>query len=80
VGLGFENVAIFYGNLEYFTNIWDILSPFGTFCVHLLHFFPLWCQVPTKIWQPWLAAPSYRHYSAAKRISDRRRAESFEDN
>jgi hypothetical protein len=24
-GLGFENVGIFYGPLEYFTAIWDIL-------------------------------------------------------
>jgi hypothetical protein len=25
--------------LEYFTDIWDILWPFGTFWVHLVHFF-----------------------------------------
>jgi hypothetical protein len=24
--------------LEYFTDIWDILWPFVTFCVHLVHF------------------------------------------
>jgi hypothetical protein len=24
--------------LEYFTNIWGILRPFGTFCVHSVHF------------------------------------------
>jgi hypothetical protein len=23
--------------LEYFTDIWDILLPVGTFCVHLAH-------------------------------------------
>jgi hypothetical protein len=33
-----ENVATFYGRLEYFTGIWDILWPSGTFIVHLLHF------------------------------------------
>jgi hypothetical protein len=33
-----ENVAIFYGHLEYFKDIEDILGPFGTFCVHLVHF------------------------------------------
>jgi hypothetical protein len=33
-----ENVDIFYGHLEYFMNIWDILQPFGTFCVNLVHF------------------------------------------
>jgi hypothetical protein len=33
-----ENVAIFYGHLEYFKDIEDILGPFGTFCVHLIHF------------------------------------------
>jgi hypothetical protein len=26
-----ENVDIFYGHLKYFTDIWDILGPFGTF-------------------------------------------------
>jgi hypothetical protein len=31
-------VEIFYGHLEYFTEIWDILSPFSTICVHLVHF------------------------------------------
>jgi hypothetical protein len=33
-----ENVDIFYGHLEYLTDVWDILSSFGTFCVHLVHF------------------------------------------
>jgi hypothetical protein len=32
--------------------IWDILWPFGTFCIHLVHFFPFWYHVPRKIWQP----------------------------
>jgi hypothetical protein len=27
----FRNVDIFYGHFEYFTDIWDILRPFGTF-------------------------------------------------
>jgi hypothetical protein len=35
-GLRLENVDIFYGNSEYFIDIWDILS---LFCVHLVHFF-----------------------------------------
>jgi hypothetical protein len=38
-GLRLENVDTFYGHLEYFMDIWDILSPFVTFCVHLVHFF-----------------------------------------
>jgi hypothetical protein len=33
-----ENVEIFYGHLEYCTVICDILGPFGTFYVHLVHF------------------------------------------
>jgi hypothetical protein len=33
-----ENIAIFFGRLEYFMDIWDILLPFGTFCDHLVHF------------------------------------------
>jgi hypothetical protein len=37
-----ENVEIFYAHLEYFTDIRDILGPFGTFCVHLVHFFRFW--------------------------------------
>jgi hypothetical protein len=37
-GLGLENFDIFYGHLEYFMDIWDILWPFVTFCVHLVHF------------------------------------------
>jgi hypothetical protein len=28
----------FMAILEYFMNIWDILCPFGTLCVHLVHF------------------------------------------
>jgi hypothetical protein len=32
------NVDIFYGHLEYFTDIRDISSPFSKFCVNLVHF------------------------------------------
>jgi hypothetical protein len=32
-----ENIDIFYGNLEYFMDIWDIVWPLGTFCVNLVH-------------------------------------------
>jgi hypothetical protein len=35
---GLDNVYIFYGHLEYFTVIWTIFWPFGTFCVNLVHF------------------------------------------
>jgi hypothetical protein len=31
-GLGMENVAIFYGHLEYFTTVWYIIWHFGIFC------------------------------------------------
>jgi hypothetical protein len=37
-----ENVDIFYGHLEHFTDIWDILLPFCTFCVHFVHFVFIW--------------------------------------
>jgi hypothetical protein len=37
-GLRLEKVYIFFGHLEYFMEIWDILWPFGTFCIHLVHF------------------------------------------
>jgi hypothetical protein len=33
--------------------IWYIFCSFGTFCVHLVHFFRFWYHVPRKIWQPW---------------------------
>jgi hypothetical protein len=33
-----ENIYIFYGHLDYFKDIWDILWPFGTFSVHWVHF------------------------------------------
>jgi hypothetical protein len=33
-----QNVDIVYGHLEYFTDIWNILRTFGTFCVTLEHF------------------------------------------
>jgi hypothetical protein len=51
-GLRLEIVDTFYGHLEYFTDIWDILWPFGTFCVCSVHFFQIWYHVPRKIWQP----------------------------
>jgi hypothetical protein len=46
----------FYGRLEYFTDIWDILRPFGTFCVHLVHFPGFGIMQHRKIWQPWTRA------------------------
>jgi hypothetical protein len=51
--LRLENVGIFYGHLEYFPDICDILRPVGTFCAHFLHFFQLWFHAPRKIWQPY---------------------------
>jgi hypothetical protein len=33
-----ENVEIFYGHLEYFVDIWEILWTFGTFCVDSVFF------------------------------------------
>jgi hypothetical protein len=37
---------------EYFTDIWDILLPFGTFCVHMVDFFRFGYHAPRNIWQP----------------------------
>jgi hypothetical protein len=53
-----ENVNIFYGHLEYFTEIWEIVWPFGTFCVNLLHFRFLGMMSQEKIWQPCSRCPS----------------------
>jgi hypothetical protein len=60
-GLRLQNVDIFYCHLEFFTDIWVILLPFITFCVHLVHFVFIWyiftgfgiMYLPRKIWQPW---------------------------
>jgi hypothetical protein len=52
VTLRSENVSIFYGDLEYFNDIWEILWSFGTVCVHLIHFSGFWYHVSRKIWQP----------------------------
>jgi hypothetical protein len=42
VGPRLENVYIFYiFYLEYLRDIWDILWQVDTFCVHLVHFFPV---------------------------------------
>jgi hypothetical protein len=30
--------CLFYGHLDYITDIGDILWPFGTFCIHLVRF------------------------------------------
>jgi hypothetical protein len=43
----------FYDRLVHFMTVWYILWPFGTFCVHLTHFFPFWYHVPRKILQSW---------------------------
>jgi hypothetical protein len=37
-GIILENVDIFYGHLEYFTEIWDILRKCGIFYGHFIHF------------------------------------------
>jgi hypothetical protein len=34
------------------TKIWCNLRTFGKFCGNLVYFFPFWCVVPRKIWQP----------------------------
>jgi hypothetical protein len=47
-----ENVDIFYGPLEYITDIWDVSRPFGTFCVHLVHFSGLGIMCQEKSGNP----------------------------
>jgi hypothetical protein len=42
VGFRFENVDIFYGHLEYFTDIWNILRTFGIFYGHSGNFMTVW--------------------------------------
>jgi hypothetical protein len=38
VGLGMENLGIFYGHFGTFKSIWRILPPFGIFCGNLVYF------------------------------------------
>jgi hypothetical protein len=52
-----ENVDILKAHWEELMGLWDILWPFLTFCVHLIHFFRFWYHVPRKIWQPCAAPP-----------------------
>jgi hypothetical protein len=51
-GLRLENVYTFHVHLEYSLDIWDIVWPFGAFCINLVHFFRFWYNVARKIWQP----------------------------
>jgi hypothetical protein len=63
VGLRLENVAIFYGLLEYFMNIWDILWPFVTFRVQLWNFFRFGIRDKEKSGNPdihWLKSFPHR--------------------
>jgi hypothetical protein len=50
-----ENRGLFYDHLVYFTDIGNILWPFGIFYGHLVYFSPFWYFVPWKIWQPFLS-------------------------
>jgi hypothetical protein len=51
-GLRLENVYIFYGHLEYFMEIWDIVWPFGTFCINLVPFCPVLVLCAKKCGNP----------------------------
>jgi hypothetical protein len=44
-GLRLDNGDLFYGRLEYFTDIWDILRTFG---VRVVHFFPVFVSWAKK--------------------------------
>jgi hypothetical protein len=41
----------------YFTDIWDILWPFGTYCVNSLHLFQFWYNVSRKSGNPAVCRP-----------------------
>jgi hypothetical protein len=52
-----RHVAMFYGQLVYFTTSWYTLWRFGIFPGHLVYVFsPFWYGVPRKIRQPWSGA------------------------
>jgi hypothetical protein len=50
-----EVAGIFYGHLVHFTVFCYILWTFGIVRGNLVYFFPFWCIVTQKIWQPCLA-------------------------
>jgi hypothetical protein len=51
--LEWKMFVMFYVLLDYFTDIWNMLWPFGIFCVHFAYFTLLWYAAAIKIWQPW---------------------------
>jgi hypothetical protein len=52
LGLGIENIAMFYEHLEYFAAIWYNLQPFGIVCGHLVYFSVLVCLDQEKSGNP----------------------------
>jgi hypothetical protein len=50
---------VFYGHLEYFTDTWDILLPFGTFCAPLVHFSGFGIMDPEKSGNPAQRLPTF---------------------
>jgi hypothetical protein len=77
-GLGMKNVGVFYGNLEYFTAIWNIMwSLIYYVCGNLVCFVVIWYISPIlvyctrKIWQPWAQhrkiAPIRRNFAISGR-------------
>jgi hypothetical protein len=53
-GLRLENVDIFYGHLEYNTDMWEIFDHF----VFIWYIFSGFGIMHQKIWQPW-SVPTY---------------------
>jgi hypothetical protein len=50
VGLGMENVAIFFGHLEYFTTLLYILWSYGIFFGDLVYFLEVWYTYFVDVW------------------------------
>jgi hypothetical protein len=67
VGIRLKNIDVFYSHLEYFMYIRVIVSPFGTFSVHLVPFSGFGYHVPRKIWQP-CAPPKKGGFDAGFRV------------
>jgi hypothetical protein len=47
-----KKLVFFYGRLQYFTAIWEILWHFGIVCGDLVYFSCFGIFGPRKIWQP----------------------------
>jgi hypothetical protein len=67
-----ENVETFYVHLLYLADVWDILWPFGTFRVNLVHFFVFGIVYQEKSGNPGTKRNVYRNFVYGSKFFGRR--------